>query len=422
MKDNKIIYIIILIVSAVIAYSGAFNNYINKNGGRPAVSTPSDNNPQTDETQLLQTPHAPDYSFTLRAAGISSQMPVYSIYNIALYGDTPEISKINECILGFKVSRIIHLKSKKYTLLLNAARDTLYSFNESDYKIENRIISFTAAPDNQNSAGAAAATQTNGFDNGVNINYTALPAATPKDIISAIAKSKDEKLIAAALTKSATIQIILAGNFERILSITDKSAGLNNIKSLDFDAKNNLYITTVDNSANSTTLYLCRANLSYSKLEKINWFSLAADSSLFDLINDICLYYNRASGTLFKIDSRNAQSGIIMNNPPQLSEAQAGDICKPDPAQLIKLYDSCALVRNDNKTIKIFNAVTGESTHEIKLNSAAGTEITGGADEKYSVITSASEGTISLLDRSNLNLIIVGRLEGINLITSIESN
>ena len=419
MKYNKVIYITILTISALIAYTIGFDGFSKKNESRTNALITPDNSTRTSET-LINKPSAaqPDYSFNLRAAGISAQMPAYSIYNLSIYGDISKISKIHECILGFKVSKILHIDTTQNTLLLNETGTEIYCFNESNNKIEPRIISFSPAANGNASSPAATASD---FTNGVKINYTSTPAANPKDIITALAKTKDEKLIAAALKKSGTIQIILARNFEHILSISDKSAGLNSIKSLDFDTKNNLYITSVDNSNNSTTLYLCRANLSYSKLEKINWFSLAADSSLFDPINDIFIYYNRNSGTIFKIDCRNAQSGIVMSNPPQLSELPPTESFNPSASQLVKLSNSFALVRNDSKLIKIFNPITGQITQEVKLTSAAGLEITGGTDEKYASITSSDDGIIRLLDRAAPKLINATRLEGINNITCLES-
>lgn len=420
MKYNKVIYITILIISALIAYTIGFDSFSKKNESRTNALTTRDNSALTSETLIDKPPAAqPDYSFNLRAAGISAQMPAYCIYNLSIYGDIAKISKIHECILGFKVSKILHINTTKNTLLLNEIGNEIYCFNESNNKIESRVISFSPAA---NDITTAKPITTDDFTNGVKINYTSTPAATPEDIITALAKTKDEKLMAAALKKSGTIQIFLAHNFEHILSITDKSAGLNSIQSIDFDAKNNLYITTSDKSLNLTTLYLCRANLSYSKLEKINWFSLAADSSLFDPVNELFIYYNRNSGTIFKIDCRNAQSGIIMTNPPQISEElPPAESFNPSASQLFKLSNSCALVRNDSKLIKIFNPITGQITQEVKLNAAAGLEITGGTDEKYASITSSDDGIISLIDRAAPQLINAGRLEGLNVINCIEN-
>ncbi len=400
------IFIIIIFIISAILYFINFNYHSVPDSIKTTNETLENHN-NLSEKKIVpnSTPANPDYVLKLHAAGISSHIPVYSIYNISLYDNNTDakISKLNECILDFIVSRIIYLRNKKITLLLNDKRDKIYSFNESNFKIETRVVSFT-----------------NSDTSGVKINYTASSSSEPLDTITAIARSKDDRLIAVSLKKSGTIKIFRTDNFEYILSIADNSIRLSNIKFLEFDDKNNLIISITDHPPDSTTLYICRANLSYSKLEKINWFSLIADSSIFDNINNSCIYYNRKSGTVFKIDCINAQSSLIMNNPPQLNEKNSSNIYRPEPVQLIKLSNCYALVRNDSKLIKIFNSISGGITGEIQLPSAAGFEIVH-TGENYSIITSSDDGTISLLNGTAAKLIQAGRLEGLNIITCIEN-
>ncbi|OQA81025.1 MAG: hypothetical protein BWY32_00530 [bacterium ADurb.Bin243] len=373
MKKIKKIYIAILLLSALLAFIYG-QPPLNRINGEKAGHVAENISKSTSSPK----PPAPDYSFTLRAAGVSS-MPVYSLYDVKIFGDTIKTEKRFECVLGFGAREIINLKNIQKTLLISDNEREIYIFDEKERKISGRVISFPAG-------------------GGLN--------GAEKDSITAIAKSPDEKLIAAALKNKKTVELLTADNFQTVLSV-EHDAG--NIIFLYFDAKNNLYMVSGGRDGKRTGLYMAAGGLSYSKIEKISDFSLAADSFAVDASapRPVFIFYNRSSGTVFSIDSASAQSGVIVSATPQREALQGR------PVQIIADKGEIKLIRSDIKKISIVKG--GKLTSEIDCPELDGAEIAaGGGNLKYFLAASGGSCKFGLLEKSENKLIRGGILEGLS--------
>lgn len=377
MKNEKIkkLYIALLLLSALLAFiygQPPLERISGDKSGRGAETV-------SNTTSSPPSP-APDYSFTLLAAGVSS-MPLYSSYNVKIFGDKIKTEKQFECLLGFSVREIINFENIQKTLLISDNERDIYTFDEKEKKINGRVISFTAGD------------PSNGAE---------------KDFITAAAKSPDEKLFAAALKSKKTVELLTADNFQTVLSV---GPGDGNIKFLYFDAKNNLYMVSSDPAGKRTGLYMASSGLSYSKVEKISDFSLAADSFTVDnsAARPVFVFYNRVSGTVFSIDSASAQSGIVVNTAPQRDAPSGG--CSP--AQILVYKGEIKLIRSDTKKISIIKG--GKIISDVEYNDLAGTEISsGGEDIKYFLAASGGSGKFGLLEKVSNTFIGSGNLEGLN--------
>ncbi|HBC74202.1 MAG TPA: hypothetical protein DC017_04945, partial [Candidatus Wallbacteria bacterium] len=341
---------------------------------------------------------SPDYQFVLRAAGRGAGMPVYSRYAVAVYGEKALAAKEFECVLGFTPREILNIEKTGNTLLIKDDGTEIYIFDEKERKIKDRIISFPAR-----TAGAG--------------------GSEAKDSVTAAAVSVDEKIIALALDGNKSVEILSGENFQHLLSAAVEPAVQETIMGLRFDDKNNLYITGSDPAKKTSALYLCRANLSYSKIEKISGFSLEADSQSESHGAGLFTYYNRRSGSVFKIDAATASSGLIFNEAPQqageTSSAAEGWDAHGRAKQLIALNDYTALIRSDRKKIKIFSSISGAVTKEIEIANLNGAETAcAKAGLEYAFIASRGGGHFWLLNSADLRLVEGGALEGMTELTA----
>nr|HPG59701.1 hypothetical protein [Candidatus Wallbacteria bacterium] len=138
MKKFKKMYISILLLSALLAFF-----YVQLPSERISGEKAGRGNESSSSSSSSPKPPAPDYSFTLRAAGVSS-MPVYSLYDVKIFGDTIKTEKRFECVLGFGAREIINLKNIQKTLLISDNEREIYIFDEKERKISGRVISFPA--------------------------------------------------------------------------------------------------------------------------------------------------------------------------------------------------------------------------------------------------------------------------------------
>nr|HPG57626.1 hypothetical protein [Candidatus Wallbacteria bacterium] len=176
-----------------------------------------------------------------------------------------------------------------------------------------------------------------------------------------------------------------------------------------FDAKNNLYMVSGGRDGKRTGLYMAAGGLSYSKIEKISDFSLAADSFAVDASapRPVFIFYNRSSGTVFSIDSASAQSGVIVSATPQREALQGR------PVQIIADKGEIKLIRSDIKKISIVKG--GKLTSEIDCPELDGAEIAaGGGNLKYFLAASGGSCKFGLLEKSENKLIRGGILEGLS--------
>jgi hypothetical protein len=328
-------------------------------------------------------------------------MPVYSVYSVAVYGGTALAAKEFECVLGFTPREILNIEKTGNTLLIKDDGTEIYIFDEKERKIKDRIISFPA----RTASGGAGA------------------GSVAKDAVTAAAVSADEKMIALALSGKKSIEILSCENFQLLLSAPVEPAVQETITGLRFDDKNNLYITGSDRAKKTAVLYLCRANLSYSQIEKISGFPLAADSQSESHDAGLFTYYNRRSGSVFKIDASSAQSGLIFNEAPQqageTSSAEEGAEVHGRAKQLIALNDYTALVRSDRKKIKVFSSISGAVTKEIEIADLKGDETAcAKAGLEYAFIASRGGGHFWLLNPADLRLVEGGALEGVTALTA----
>lgn len=398
MKNKKNLYIAVLLISALLAY---FYNQAPdtdtkiKDGGaaRQGVSSSS-------PAAALPAPAAqPDYRFTLRAAGSGAGMPVYSRYAVAVYGDRARAEKEFECVLGFTPREIMNLEKFGKTLLIKDDGTEIYIFDEKERKVKDRVISFPARNAGPGGSGV-------------------------KDAVTAAAVSADEKLIALALAGNKNIEFLSAETLQSVLSAPVGPDVPETLTGLSFDDKNNLYITGSDGRKKTAALYLCRANLSYSKIEKISGFTLEADSQSENRGAGLFTYYNRRSGSVFKIDASSAQSGLIFNETSQrtgeTTAAESGAAPNGRAKQLVALNDYTALVRSDRKKIKVFSTADGAVTKEIELAGLNGAEITGAKPGmEYAFIASSGGGGFWLLNSADLRLAEGGALEGMTSIKAV---